>query len=221
MPRKPKKRSSTKAKKAGKKAQVTPRPKVLKKKQKTNSPFVSFIQYLKHHLALIVFLVGAFCFGAFALYHTEQLINLTFYRQQLPIVQKHRTSLPVRIHIQAVDIDLPIYETVISNNTWQIADNGISHLAVSARPGENGTIIIYGHNTNDRFGPIRWLNLGDTINITTADKKLFVYKISNIQTVDPTNTYILTSQKGSTLILYTCTGFADLKRYVIIAKPTK
>lgn len=177
----------------------------------------------RFHLSLpvIIFIIGALLLSISVIYHTEQLINLTFYHQQLPPTNINRTSKPVEITIDSVDIELPIVETVIANNTWQIADNGISHLAQSARPGENGTIIMYGHNTDDRFGPIRWINLGDKITITTADTHTFTYIVTKIETVDPNNTKILTSQKGETLILYTCTGFADLQRYILIAKPQK
>lgn len=166
-----------------------------------------------------IFVIGALFLAISILYHIEQLINLSFYHQHLPAVQTNRTSRPVEVSIDKVDIDLPILETVIANNTWQIADDGISHLAQSARPGENGTIILYGHNTNDRFGPIRWLDKGDVVTITTADTKVYHFVVKQIVTVDPSDTKILTSQKGSTLILYTCTGFADLQRYVLIAKP--
>lgn len=172
-------------------------------------------------LPMIIFLIGTLFLAISLVYHTEQLINLTFYHQQLPPTNIHRTSKPVEITIDSVDIDLPVVETVIANNTWQIADNGISHLSNSARPGEDGTIILYGHNTDDRFGPIRWMNIGDKIVLTTTDTKTYTYVVTNISTVDPNNTKILTSQKGDTLILYTCTGFADLQRYVLIAKPKK
>lgn len=186
----------------------TSRTSILRRKSKKVSP------------ALIIFIVGAILLSISLLYHFEQLVNLTFYHQQLPPTQTERTNRPVEIVIDKVHVDLPVLETVIANNTWQIADDGISHLTESARPGEDGTIIVYGHNTNDRFGPLLWLSVGDKVTLVTTDEKKYTYKIQKIVTVDPSDTKILTSQKGSTLILYTCTGFADLKRYVLIAKPT-
>lgn len=168
---------------------------------------------------LVIFIIGALLLCIAIGYHIEQTINLTFYHQELAPTQVERTSRPVEIIIDKVNIDLPIIETNIANNTWQIADNGISHLSISSRPAENGTIILYGHNTNDRFGPILWLNAGEKITLVTADNKRYDYKILKTATVDPSDTKILTSEKGPTLILYTCTGFADLKRYVLIAKP--
>ncbi len=167
----------------------------------------------------LIFILGFLLFGVSFVYHIHQLVQLTFYHQQLPSVSTNRTTRPVEVTIDSIDLDLPVSETVIANNTWQIADNSISHLAISARPGENNSIILYGHNTDDRFGPLLWMKTGESITLTTTDGKHFTYIVKTIVTVDPNNTKVLTSQKGETLILYTCTGFADLQRYVLIAKP--
>ncbi len=187
-----------------------PRKKVIQKKK---SPHLLRIK--------IIFCLGILLLFISGIYYLQQLIQLSFFHQAIVPTTIHLTARPTEIRIPKVQIDLPIYETVIANNIWQIADNGASHLAISAHPGEKGTDIIYGHNTNDRFGPIRWLNVGDTITITSADKKIYTYHITQISTVDPNKPTILTSQKGETLLLYTCTGFADLQRFVIVAKPGK
>jgi len=126
---------------------------------------------------------------------------------------------PTWISIPAVDMELPIIETAISGNTWGIAENGISHLDISARPNEDGPIILYGHNTDNRFGPIRWLSKGQEITITNAQNRSRQYTITKTLDVSPSEVSVLLSQKGETLILYTCDGFADLQRFIVIAKP--
>jgi len=188
-------------------------PQRVKKRKATRSSF-------KFSLPKTLFFVGSIFVCISLLYHVHQLAQLSFYQQHIPNTV-HLTSRPVEISIPKVDLDLPVLETIIANSTWQIADNGISHLAITSRPGEDGTIILYGHNTEDRFGPLLWLSVGDSIVLTNGDNKTFTYVIKKIVTVDPSDTKVLTTQKGPTLILYTCTGFADLKRYVLIAKPTK
>ena len=188
---------------------------------KRGRPPRSLPWYKRIRTSVIVFLCGIMLLSISVAYHVEQLVNLSFYHQHIPVTTHHQTPRAVEIRIDKVDLDLPVLETVIANNTWEIADNGISHLSISSHPGEDGTIIIYGHNTNDRFGPIRWLSVGDTIVLTNTQNQTYTYAIQKIVTVDPNDTKILTSQKGETLILYTCTGFADLQRYVVIAKPKK
>lgn len=151
------------------------------------------------------------------LFYVNEDIQLRFFT---PHVNIHKSAYPqaVKITIPKVNLNLNIEETAINNGNWQVARNAASHLNISANPGEAGTIILYGHNTTEMFGPIRWLNKGDKIEVKTKDGKTHTYKITDIKEVNPEDTKILVSQKGETLILYTCSGFADLKRYIVIAK---
>lgn len=166
-----------------------------------------------------------FCLGmifliSYLAYHIHSMAKLSFSKPIIPPPIPTRTSKPAEISIDTVNINLPVYETTLSNNDiWEIAEDGVSHLDISGRPEENNTNILYAHNTNDRFGPLLWAKIGDPITITTRDNNNYSYIITDIQTVDPNQVDILTSHKDETLILYTCTGFADLKRYVVIAKP--
>ncbi len=130
-------------------------------------------------------------------------------------------AAPIAIDIPAVRIKLPVEETTVRNNVWSISSRGASHLNDSANPGQNGPIIFYGHNTNDRFGPIRWLKKGKEISVTTADLKHHRYTIVQTLTVNPDQLGIFFSRKEETLYLYTCDGFADLKRFIVIAEPER
>lgn len=153
-----------------------------------------------------------------AFFTINERIQLAFFTPHVVPIHK-QLPLPSWISIPSVAIELPIQETQLHGNTWEIADYAISHLAISARPGEDGPIILYGHNTNDRFGPIRWLHTGEIIELKTTKNKTYTYKIVKTVEVNPNQVDVLVNQKGQTLILYTCSGFADLKRFVIIAKP--
>lgn len=153
-------------------------------------------------------------------FYVNEGIQLAYITPHVVPVQ-NTYAVPTRISIPSVRMDLPIQETVIRHGFWQIADSAISHLTISARPGENGAIILYGHNTNDRFGPIRWLSKGATITLAASGNKQFVYKVVETLDVAPDKVSILLSQKGETLILYTCDGFADLQRFIVIAKPVR
>ena len=151
-------------------------------------------------------------------FYLNEGVQLAFFTPKVPIVAK-KFPAPTWISIPKVQMELPIVEEAISRGVWGIADNGISHLNTSANPQEEGPIILYGHNTNDRFGPIRWLSAGDTITLTAGGNKQFAYTVTQTLDVAPDKVSILLSQKGQTLILYTCDGFADLQRFVVIAKP--
>ena len=180
-----------------------------------------------HKLELLMralFVIGSLLVIIYFALRINQGIQLAFFTPQVtPIASRTEKTyaIPARLTISKVGIDLAIDEEAVSNTAWQISDKGASHLNISARPGEKGPIILYGHNTNDRFGPIRWLNKGDVIAITTTDGKKHTYRIGQTMKVKPDRIDIFTKEKGESLILYTCDGFADLERFVIIAQPSK
>ena len=168
----------------------------------------------------VFFGLGILFFAVYFGLRINQEIQLSIVTPQIPSEQKtpaKETASPTQIVIPKVGIDLLIEETVITNGIWQISVNGASHLAMSASPDQEGTIIMYGHNTNNRFGPIRWLTKGEKIEVKTSDGKKHMYVVSEIKKVAPDRMDIF-EQKGETLILYTCDGFADLQRFVVIAK---
>lgn len=152
-------------------------------------------------------------------FYINESIQLAFFTPHVTKIVSTYRARPTHISIQAVHIDLPVFETALSGNTWEIANDGISHLAISARPGQKGPIILYGHNTNNRFGPIRWLTKGDKIALTTADGRIHGYQVDKTDDVDASQTSALVAVTGETLILYTCDGFADLKRFLVFATP--
>jgi len=176
----------------------------------------------KFSLRTRLLLIAGFIFlGISLMWHLNQTIQLTFFTPHVPHIQKTNKiySLPIYLSVPAINLNLPVEETAIQNNTWGISTKGASHLVTSARPTEQGPIILYAHNTNDRFGPIRWLTRSKEIVITTADKKEYRYLIVDTAVVNPTQTSIFFNRKTETLYLYTCDGFADLERFVVIATP--
>lgn len=152
-------------------------------------------------------------------FYVNETIQLAFFTPHIPSVARH-LSPPTELIIPPIGMDLPIKETALQGNTWQIADDGVSHLAISARPGESGPIILYGHNTNDRLGPIRWLSTGQKIFVKTADGKTHPYTITKTEDVASSKTSELVAVKGETVVLYTCDGFADLQRFLVFATPS-
>ena len=129
-----------------------------------------------------------------------------------------KTSNPTRIIIPSVNIDLPIEETLIHKNNWEIYENGASHLNTSANPGEGGNVIIYAHNTRDRFGSLEEVKKGEIIKLYSEDHKVYTYEVVNILVVNPTQVELLAPTKSELITIYTCIGFADLKRLVIQAE---
>lgn len=199
-----------------------PLPEVKKKRKK------SFLQKISKSLkrktkrislqTKSLFLIGFLLVIIPIFFYVNEGVQLAFFTPKV-IAVKSTYPLPTKIMIPAVGINLPITETAINHGVWQVADDAISHLTISARPGEIGTIILYGHNTNDRFGPIRWLSVGQTIVMQTKDSKTHTYKIVETKDVAPSDVSVLLPTNQEKLILYTCDGFADLQRFIVVAVP--
>lgn len=166
----------------------------------------------------LLFFIGSIFILIPLFFYVNEGVQLAFFTPKVTPV-KNVYAIPTKIIIPQVHVDLPIRETAISHGIWDIAEDAISHLTISADPSEKGVIILYGHNTNDRFGPIRWLSVGQKITLMTKDKKAHHYTITATKDVSANDVSVLTSVHTETLILYTCDGFADLQRFVVIAKP--
>lgn len=133
--------------------------------------------------------------------------------------QKITGARPVKISIPTIKLNLNIAEAAIVNGTWDISFTGASHLVNSANPGTPGNIIIYGHNKNSLFGPIRWLSVGDTIHITDQTGQIHPYQISQTLTTTPENIQYILPKSEEILTLYTCTGLFDSQRFIVLARP--
>ncbi len=192
-----------------KKRKATPRTKKTPQKS-VRSP--------RKSLSLILIIIGIVFLVIPALFRLNETIQLSYFTPQVIAGAKNSLPQPTHIAILQVHISLPVKPTAISGNTWGVAQDAISYLAISARPTQKGAIILYSHNTDDRFGPIRWLSNGDQIAVTTSDNKTYTYVVKDTLEVSPEEVSVF-NQKDETLILYTCTGFADTKRFVVIAKP--
>ncbi len=124
-----------------------------------------------------------------------------------------------RIVIPSQNINLEIKESEIKNGVWGVNDSGASHLNTSANPGQNGAIVIYGHNRSSLFGNLNLVKRGEKISLLSTDGKTYIYEVVNSLVVTPKDTWVLQSFGTERLIVYTCTGFFDLDRLVLIAEP--
>jgi LPXTG-site transpeptidase (sortase) family protein len=129
-------------------------------------------------------------------------------------------SVPTHISIPWF-VDTAIETQVYTDGTWTISETAAAHLAQSARPGENGNIIMYGHNKREILGNIRALKGTEIITITTQDGTSHTYQIVLLDEVDPNQTSYLEPTTEEILTIYTCSGFLDQKRFIVQAKPVK
>jgi LPXTG-site transpeptidase (sortase) family protein len=162
-------------------------------------------------------ILGTILIAIFGIWRVHNLRLLSFNRDFQP--RQTSGSKPVRVSLSRSNLTLPVTEATITDGSWEVSSSGASHWDNSANPGEGGNIVIYGHNKNNLFGPIRWLNKDDEIVLTNTENQDYRYKIVDTLVVNPDQTDYLLPTEEETLTLYTCTGFLDSKRYLVIAKP--
>ena len=170
---------------------------------------------------LLVCLVGQLVFatGLYLLYHQTML---SFKVAPSVVVDAQlRGPEPTRVTIQRMGIDLSIIPAQIKDGVWETSDNLATHLNTSARPLENGNIVIYAHNKKNMFGPLLWVHTGDEITLTTQDNRQFTYQVTQTKTVKPEEVEVVLPTNHEELTLYTCTGFLDSLRFVVKAEPAE
>jgi LPXTG-site transpeptidase (sortase) family protein len=130
-----------------------------------------------------------------------------------------RAEEPVTITIPSVNIALSLTPAQIANGIWQTSDTTATHLLSSARPGENGNIVIYAHNRRHLFGNLKQIKLNDEIALTTSANKVHTYKVISIKEVVPEAIETVLPTDHEVVTVYTCAGWYDQYRLVVKATP--
>lgn len=124
---------------------------------------------------------------------------------------------PLRIIIPALDIDLAIKEAKVVKGYWEVFADSAGFGLGSAFPEEVGNQVVFAHARKGLFLPLRQAKAGQNIYILTKDT-WFTYQIAEIKEVLPSQTEVIAPAKEAILTLYTCSGFSDRKRLIVIAK---
>ena len=122
------------------------------------------------------------------------------------------------IEIPKIDVNLPVY----FGDTLEILKNGVGHTSGSYFPGEGGSIIYMGHNSESVFRRFSELQIGNEIIVTTSYGE-YTYIIYDMELIDETDVDKLPIQKEEEILMvYTCYPFNNIgyatQRYVVYAK---
>lgn len=160
--------------------------------------------------------VGASLYNS---YHRTILSFATAPAHTAEDTDAHRPPLAQSIDIPDVKIHLQIEEADIKNGIWYISEKQATHLTTSARPGEPGNMVIYGHNKQVIFGSLPYVRIGASIVVAAGDGTIHRYRVISKQTVNPNRVDLVSPTDHELLTLYTCTGFLDSQRTVLQATP--
>lgn len=181
----------------------------------------STISHLKKLLSNLCISFGIFllmlCTSQLISRYNPRRVSFTNYTSPLEKACVETAYFPKSITIPQIGVDLPIIPAQIVNKTWETTAHGVSYLRSSPVPGEKGNSILYGHNWESLLGSLRFVKPGQSITIeyTNGMKRRFV--IQTMANVNPNQVEVLRPSTDKRITLYTCTGFMDSQRLVVVA----
>lgn len=126
-------------------------------------------------------------------------------------------EIPVRIIIPKLSIDIPVTESKVVDGYWELSDDSASFGLGSAFPGDLGNSVIFAHAREKLFGPLKRISLKDNIHILTK-RHYFSYEVTEVKAVYPNQIEVVAPTVDERITLFTCSGFLDNQRLVVIAK---
>jgi sortase (surface protein transpeptidase) len=165
---------------------------------------------------LIGFGIGCFVVLGILMWQMNRPARLSF--DKVPVTAAFETDVrPVALKIDTLSINLPVIPAEISSTQWETTTKGVSFLKTSALPGEVGNSVMYGHNWPNLLGKITSIKNGDTIQVLLSSGETRIFKVVLTQEVFPDQTSVLGNTEDVRLTIYTCVGFLDSKRFVVVA----
>lgn len=155
-------------------------------------------------------------------------------------------SQPRRVIVPGLSIDLKVRRARVVNDYWEVFPDMAGWGEGSGVPGESGNQVIFAHAREGLFLPLSDVKKGmrvyvlteSTLNLSTLPEELaeafrketgeevlrrsnwYGYEVVEIKEVYPYETEVIEPTQDETLTLYTCSGFSDSKRLIVVAKRT-
>lgn len=125
---------------------------------------------------------------------------------------------PIKLVIPSVKIDLIVKPSKVINGVWEIHEDSAGYGLGSALPGRKGNSVIFAHARKNFFLPLVKINKNDLISVQTKDGRWYSYVVVEKKEVNSTQVEVIAPTNDKTLTLFTCSGFIDSKRLIVVAK---
>lgn len=208
---------------------ITPKKRVLRR-NRTLSRLSIFHQFIgisglsifKKTIGIVILLLGLFFIflpNILTLFPQESISTEPILADTTFSQSSAEDQIPTRIIIPSVSIDLPITIAPLKNGYWIPSETTASFGEGSSLPTGNSNTVIFAHAREGLFLPLRNVKVQDTVYVMTANSYVS-YTIDTITEVKPTDVYTVKPTDDKRLTLFTCSGFLDQKRLLVVAKPT-
>lgn len=169
-----------------------------------------FRKFFKKNLLLIsgLVLISVFCIWR---YHSSRILSFTTLEQEF-FQNYDEGVIPVHIRAYPVGVDVEVKKAQIKDGVWTIYPKSAGYIR------NENNLIIYGHNKDQLMGPIRYIKNDAQITLLGNDGEENKYAVIKTDTVEPDNLQYIQATNEDTLTIYTCIGFLDTKRFIVVAK---
>jgi sortase A len=121
----------------------------------------------------------------------------------------------IRIQVPAIGVDAP----VVQGDSWEQLKKGVAQHVGTPNPGENGNIVLSGHNDvfGEVFRDLDCLQPGDLVILFTGQRQ-YIYVITGTQMVAPTAVEVMAPTPDPRVTLISCHPYlVDIHRIVVSA----
>ena len=126
-------------------------------------------------------------------------------------------KLPKRIIIPELSIDLSVKKAKVIGGYWEVFPDSAGWGEGSGLPDEAGNQVIFAHARKGLFLPLRKIEKGFSIYVLTSEG-WYDYEVIEIKEVYPNEIEVIEPTDDERLTLYTCSGFTDSKRLIVIGE---
>lgn len=139
-----------------------------------------------------------------------------------PLVQAYTAALvmPTPGPEQAISISIPsiaVNAPVVQGDDWEALKRGVGQHIGSANPGQNGNLVLSGHNDiyGEVFRQLDQLSVGDEIMVSTAQNS-YTYTVTGRLLVAPTFVEVMFPTQDATITLISCYPYMINTQRIII-----
>lgn len=148
--------------------------------------------------------------------------SLTFSTEPVKVLEFELTEIPGqlkprKILVPRLGIELEVKESEVKGGYWEVFESSAGWGKGSSPPGYNGNQVIFAHAREGLFDNLDKIRIEDNVYVFN-EKEWFSYRVSEIKEVYPGETEVIQKTEDERLTLYTCSGYRDQKRLVVIAK---
>lgn len=179
----------------------------------------SFRAKLQFVFSILLILLGVVLIGYAGSKNFDFNFKHETINQKQETLQKSEYSKIKSINIPKIKRDLAVSDGKFENGRWEVDTEGVSFYTESALPETGGNTVLYGHNKARILGGLVDMRKGDRIELRLENGELRNYEVTETKTIKPTDVTILSNSGTTMLTIYTCTGFLDSARFVVLARP--